>query len=380
MSRHLAQKSVTDLLRDNCGCITQENNETGSDYFTFADNFGSICGNSSTGNCSMISLKESQTAEIFRRRPFMGLFLITHCWFCIFATIMIVGFLPNVLTIFLGILIIGSRQQALLVLMHEAAHGNLFEHKFFNYWAAQLLCAYPVFADTKVYRSYHAKHHAWTQTKKDPDLVLTSGYPITKNSMIRKILRDMLGITGVRQFYNRFSEAFEDKESRLSTKLKILFRVIGPGLLVNILFLALLVHFGYGWIFYSLWLVPLLTWHQVVLRIRNVSEHGALVSYLSTELGVARTTLTSLFGRFFIAPYWVNYHLEHHLFPSVPCYNLPIVHRLLKEQGYSSQSNLEEGYHSVLKKITHSNYEKPLKVRKTRLVGSFTKGYKEVEI
>ena len=152
-SRHLAQKSVTDLLRDNCGCITQENNETGSDYFTFADNFGSICGNRSTGNFSMISLKESQTAEIFRRRPFMGLFLITHCWFCIFATILIVGFLPNVLTIFLGILIIGSRQQALLVLMHEAAHGNLFEHKFFNYWAAQLLCAYPVFADTKVYRS-----------------------------------------------------------------------------------------------------------------------------------------------------------------------------------------------------------------------------------
>ena len=31
--------------------------------------------------------------------------------------------------------------------------------------------------------------------------------------MIRKILRDMLGITGVRQFYNRFSEAFDDKKA-----------------------------------------------------------------------------------------------------------------------------------------------------------------------
>ena len=362
------------------GCCIQGNNETGSYYFTFVGNFGSICGNSGTGNFSMISLEESQKAEVFRRRPFMGLFLIAHCWLCILATIVIVGFLPNVLTILLGILVIGSRQQALLVLMHEASHGNLFEHKFFNYWAAQFLCAYPVLADTKVYRTYHAKHHSWTQTNKDPDLVLTNGYPISKNSMMRKILRDMVGITGVRQLYNRFSIAFEDKESRLSKKFKTLFGLIGPGLLVNTSFLALFVHLGYGWIFFSLWLVPLLTWHQVVLRIRNISEHAALVNYLRTELSVARTTLTSSLGKFFIAPYWVNYHLEHHLFPSVPCYNLPIVHRLLKKQGYWSKANLEDGYYAVLKKITDCNHAKPLKVRKTRLVGSFTKGYKEVEI
>ena len=327
----------------------------------------------------MIYLKESQRAEIFRRRPFMGLFLIVHCWLCILATIVVVGIFPNVLTIFLGILIIGSRQQALLVLMHEASHGNLFEHKFFNYWAAQVLCAYPVLADTKVYRTYHAKHHAWTQTKKDPDLVLTNRYPISKNSMMRKILRDMLGITGIRQLFNRFSVAFEDKESRLSKKLKTLARLIGPGLLVNTIFLIFLVDIGYEWIFFSLWLVPLLTWHQVVLRIRNISEHAALVSHPRTELSVARTTLTSSFGKFFVAPYWVNYHLEHHLFPSVPCYNLPIVHQLLKEKGYGDRANLENGYKSVLQKITHHHHQ-TLKTRKTRLVGSFTKGYKEVEI
>lgn len=32
-----------------------------------------------------------------------------------------------------------------------------------------------------------------------------------------------------------------------------------------------------------------------------------------------------------------NYHLEHHLYPGVPCYRLPKVHKLLKERGIYEQ-------------------------------------------
>lgn len=34
-----------------------------------------------------------------------------------------------------------------------------------------------------------------------------------------------------------------------------------------------------------------------------------------------------------------NYHLEHHLYPSVPCYKLPAVHHYLREQGFYEQAN-----------------------------------------
>ena len=37
--------------------------------------------------------------------------------------------------------------------------------------------------------------------------------------------------------------------------------------------------------------------------------------------------------RLFIAPYCVNYHLEHHLLFYVPCYNLPRVHRILMRRA-----------------------------------------------
>jgi fatty acid desaturase len=29
-----------------------------------------------------------------------------------------------------------------------------------------------------------------------------------------------------------------------------------------------------------------------------------------------------------------NYHLEHHLYPSIPCYRLPALHRHLEAAGY----------------------------------------------
>jgi beta-carotene hydroxylase len=40
--------------------------------------------------------------------------------------------------------------------------------------------------------------------------------------------------------------------------------------------------------------------------------------------------MTVLFGG-------ANYHLEHHLYPGVPCYRLPKVHQLLKERGVYEQ-------------------------------------------
>ena len=38
--------------------------------------------------------------------------------------------------------------------------------------------------------------------------------------------------------------------------------------------------------------------------------------------------------RQYFAPYNFNYHMEHHLWPSVPPYRLPEVHRYLRQQGY----------------------------------------------
>ena len=81
------------------------------------------------------------------------------------------------------------------------------------------------------------------------------------------------------------------------------------------------------WAYPLLWLVPLFTWQMVITRIRNIAEH-AVVPDSHDPLRNTRTTHANFLERLFIAPYYVNYHLEHHLLFYIPCYNLPRVHRI----------------------------------------------------
>ncbi len=65
----------------------------------------------------------------------------------------------------------------------------------------------------------------------------------------------------------------------------------------------------------------------------------------------ARRTPTFL-ERLFIAPYYVNYHLEHHLLFYVPCYNLPRVHRILSASRHASRMEVQPNYAAVLRLAT----------------------------
>jgi fatty acid desaturase len=58
------------------------------------------------------------------------------------------------------------------------------------------------------------------------------------------------------------------------------------------------------------------------------------VEHAGTGPGLFLDARTRTAPFFSILYFFNNYHLEHHLYPSVPCYRLPAVHRFLKERGY----------------------------------------------
>jgi fatty acid desaturase len=62
-----------------------------------------------------------------------------------------------------------------------------------------------------------------------------------------------------------------------------------------------------------------------------------------------RTTRANFLERLFIAPYYVNYHLEHHLVIYVPCYHLPRVHDILCTGPHASRMEVQPGYAAVLR-------------------------------
>ncbi len=81
------------------------------------------------------------------------------------------------------------------------------------------------------------------------------------------------------------------------------------------------------------WLVPYCTLMQVFFRIRGAIEHGN-VPDPDNAYQRTRTYFMSAALRFFFAPKQVGYHLEHHLYPSIPFYRLPRIHAVLKRAVY----------------------------------------------
>ena len=51
------------------------------------------------------------------------------------------------------------------------------------------------------------------------------------------------------------------------------------------------------------------------------------------------------------APFLFNYHCCHHLFMSVPHYNLPKLYSCLKRREYDGHHELSEGYVAALKTV-----------------------------
>src|SRR5437867_8644014 len=120
-------------------------------------------------------------------------------WGLVAAAFALVALAPNPLTVVTALFLLGGRQLGLAVLMHEAAHHTLFRSPRLNDWAANWLCAYPIWSDVYPYRPYHLRHHAKTWTADDPDLGLATPFPITRASLGRKIWRDLSGRTGVKR-------------------------------------------------------------------------------------------------------------------------------------------------------------------------------------
>jgi fatty acid desaturase len=289
------------------------------------------------------------------RSSLRGLWLVCHAWGLIAASVALVALWPNPLTWLIAVMIVGTRQLGLAILMHEAAHGGLHANKAINEWIGQWLCAVPVGADLASYRAYHLQHHKFTQQPEDPDLSLSAPFPISKDSYRRKAIRDLTGQTFIKQrlplllalFKRADTDADVTHDSFVSSGREKTLRFLAVNALLFVAFWLA----GAGVWYFGVWLVAMATWLSFVTRIRNIAEH-ACTSTGEDPFSHARTTLANPVERLLIAPYWVNYHAEHHLFMYLPCYRLPDTHRLLLDKGLIKRMEVRPGYLEVMKLAT----------------------------
>lgn len=248
----------------------------------------------------------------------------------------------------LPVLVIGVQQHALFILAHESAHYRLFRSRWLNDAVGRAIgMAGGISMCT--YRVIHRLHHNNLYTDEDPDTAIHGGYPRGVAYLWKKLALDLLGLNSWKTFAyffgapainaatNRAARPLDDTSPALRASARgDRWAVLAFQLGAPLCALAL----G-GWhvlaMYVVLWVVPMLTVLQPVLRLRAIAEHGG-VTDLSSPLTAARCNRTrgslgNLLGRVLFFPHHVNYHLEHHLYPAVPHYHLPALHQLLHDKG-----------------------------------------------
>jgi fatty acid desaturase len=199
---------------------------------------------------------------------------------------------------------------------HEGVHGTLSQRHWWNR-ALSIACAQPVLQNYSAYKVLHLKHHHHLGQEGDPDHYanytnwswlefamhwgrLIIGYPVYIVAI--PILGFRQGTTSARRW--------------------IVFEVCLLGFLIaGVIWLIPL-----RWLLHA-WLIPMLVINTLV-NIRGMSQHTFLEHQSDLVLGT-RSILTNPVTAFFMCN--ENYHLEHHLYPAIPWYQLPQLHQALRK-------------------------------------------------
>lgn len=299
-----------------------------------------------------------QLAWLTSRSDWRGAWAIASTWGVIALALAVLAMWPGVVTFLLASAVIAGRQLCLAILQHEASHGTLFKSRWANDVLTDWLCARPIWQNLPKYKVHHLGHHTRTGTDADPDASLHDGYPVTRRSLARKMLRDISGLTGLKIAYGLlmmdagvFKWTVANHIERLPQQGRTWRDVVaslvvnmGPMLLTNLVLFGILAAAGHAWLYWA-WVMAFFTFLPLFVRIRSVAEHGCLPR--SPDMFInTRTTRAGWLARMTVAPVNVNYHLEHHVMASVPYYRLPQMHRWLREKHAAPPA---PGYLDVLK-------------------------------
>jgi fatty acid desaturase len=296
-------------------------------------------------------LATSVIRELSKSDPLRSIVAIAAEWAGVILAVVLYQRYLHPVFLPLVIMWIGARQHALAILMHEGTHYLLFKNRRLNEVVAELFLGWPLFITNQTYRLGHFPHHRHVNTEKDPDLMRKQRwaseweFPKSWGALAVLLAKDVLGLK-TQQLISDFDDMWDKKATTTKSQEGLNFYFVAR-MLYYVLMLSAVTYFHLWPMFLLLWVVPMLTWLKMVMRIRSIAEHFAIEN---DEYTPTRTTLPTLFERFFVAPRNINFHIEHHLYPSVPFFRLPQLHAMLmKDPVYQSKAHVTSTYWGVLR-------------------------------
>ncbi|NNE45775.1 MAG: hypothetical protein HKN37_03855 [Rhodothermales bacterium] len=251
--------------------------------------------------------------KIDKRWNFIALFFLAN-W-AVGAWVVLT--FPHLAVRILGTLWIGIVIHGLANLMHEATHGNLFRKQSADRLLG-FLCGAPAFFSVTAYQVTHTLHHAHNRTDLDPDEFMN----ITNKKGVLSLLFYLWLFIGMFLYLihvplTALLRGSNRDRRRIVTEYAIMFVVYGGVILASL-------RFGFWDAVVAVWLIPCLV-AAFFGNVRSWAEH--MLTLKGHPLTESRTVLSS--KAFSLYNVNLNYHAEHHLYPGMPWYNLPKLHKVL---------------------------------------------------
>ncbi len=212
-----------------------------------------------------------------------------------------------------GTLVVALALHAVALLLHDGVHRTLLRGRRANRWAAAA-CGACVLMSASAYQAMHERHHVFLGDPRDPDDYHNyTGDPRAVWTMhyVRLLFGSLLYIMLIPVMVARRGTPAERR------------RAAAEYALLAALYAALWTLAPHPALLHA-WLVPIVP-ASLMFNLRSLAAHG--ITDASDPLLASRSVEAGPVVRFLFRN--ENYHLEHHIFPEVPSYNLAAVHRMV---------------------------------------------------
>ena len=237
----------------------------------------------------------------------------------------------------------------LLNATHELSHNTVFKTRWLNDFFLRLFCFFGWRSHIYFWTS-HAEHHKYTlHPPDDLEVVLPANLtlknfiqlgfvdPWTFYATIKTHIEHSRGL--IKGEWPNHLFPSEDMQQRRRLFWWARFLLVGHAAIVGFSF------------YYGLWLLPILTTCGVFyggwLRyLCNGTQHAGLQDDVADFRLCTRTVILNPFVRLL---YWhMNYHIEHHMFAAVPCYNLGKLHAAIKHDSPAPSRGLIAAWKEII--------------------------------
>jgi fatty acid desaturase len=281
-------------------------------------------------------LSPARVKELSQLRPSRALRDIAAAWAVIVGAWVLVAWRTEWWSIAIAMVLVGTRYYALFVIGHDGLHRRLHPDRATNDLISDMFIFAPIGAITRLNNRNHLAHHQHLATDLDPD---RHKHACFNKTDLTELLGYLSGVTSIaRSIRNVFlregrQPAGAARDGGYTARdLAIIagaqFVIIGGLSLV----------FGW-WGWPVLWLLPVYLFTYLGDSIRSFAEHSHPQNDEAADEHRLLTYESNALERAFLAPMNMNYHAAHHLWVSIPYYNLPVADAEMR--GHALARDLE---------------------------------------